>query len=184
MKKLTVFTPTYNRGYILSQCYDALVKQTNKDFIWMIVDDGSTDNTKELIDSYIKEKKIEIQYIYKNNGGKYTAVNEGIINCKTELFSFVVSDDYYLPNTVQIFLDYWNKYSENNIAGIIGRRCNPDFKIMGNLLEYKSNIVNFTKFSNTKKFIGYTCRMYKTSILKENLYPKINDKFIPENVML
>lgn len=184
MKKLTVFTPTYNRGYILSKCYDALVKQTNKDFIWMIVDDGSTDNTKELIDSYIKEKKIEIQYVYKNNGGKYTAVNEGIINCKTELFSFVDSDDYYLPNTVQIFLDYWNKYSENNIAGIIGRRCNPDFKIMGNLLEYKSNIVNFTKFSNTKKFIGDTCRMYKTSILKENLYPQINDKFIPENVML
>ena len=63
MKKLTVFTPTYNRAYILSKCYDSLVKQTNNDFIWMIVDDGSTDNTKELIDSYIKEKKIEIQYI-------------------------------------------------------------------------------------------------------------------------
>ena len=57
MKKLTVFTPTYNRAYILSKCYDSLVKQTNNDFIWMIVDDGSTDNTKELIDSYIKEKK-------------------------------------------------------------------------------------------------------------------------------
>ena len=153
MKKLTVFTPTYNRAYILSKCYDSLVKQTNNDFIWMIVDDGSTDNTKELIDSYIKEKKIEIQYIYKSNGGKYTAVNEGIINGKTELFSFVDSDDYYLPNTVQTFLDYWNKYSENNIAGIIGRRCNPDFKIIGNLLEYKSNIVNFTNISNTKKFI-------------------------------
>lgn len=183
MKRLTVFTPTYNRAHTLSDCYNALVKQTNKDFVWMVVDDGSTDNTKELINKFICENKIDIQYIYKDNGGKYTAVNEALVNCKTELFSFVDSDDYYLPNTIQMFFDNWDKYSSNNLAGIVGRRCDKHGNIVGNLKEYKSTIVNFSDFIVSNNYVGDTCRMYKTDIIKQYLYPKIDNKFIPENVM-
>ena len=69
MKTLTVFTPTYNRAYCLDQCYDSLVRQTSHDFLWLIIDDGSSDNTKELVDSWVEEGKIDIQYHYQDNLG-------------------------------------------------------------------------------------------------------------------
>lgn len=183
MKRLTIFTPTYNRAYILKKCYDSLVSQTCKDFVWLVVDDGSSDNTKELINKFIKEKKIEIKYIYQKNGGKYKAVNTGVKNCNTELFAFVDSDDYYLPNTVKTFLNKWDEYYKNDIAGIVGRRQNNNGIIVGKKINLKMKIVNFSEFISREHFYGDTCRMYKTSVLKSNLYPEIDDKFIPENVM-
>ena len=80
--KFTIFTPTYNRAYILENLYNDLKKQTFKDFEWLIVDDGSTDNTKELIDRFINDNKIDIKYIYKENGGKHTAINTGAKNAQ------------------------------------------------------------------------------------------------------
>ena len=67
---ITIFTPTYNRGYIIENLYKSLLKQTLKNFEWLIIDDGSTDNTKEIVDWFIKENKIDIKYIYKENAGK------------------------------------------------------------------------------------------------------------------
>ena len=78
MKTLTIFTPAYNRAYCLDRCYEALKRQTNKDFDWLIIDDGSTDSTKELVQSWIDkpDNGFEIRYIYKQNGGLHTAYNE------------------------------------------------------------------------------------------------------------
>ncbi len=73
--EITVFTPTYNRAYILGKLYESLVSQTNKNFIWLIVDDGSEDDTKELVDEFISENKIEIRYLYQQNRGKHVAHN-------------------------------------------------------------------------------------------------------------
>lgn len=80
MKTLTIFTPTYNRGYILGNAYESLKKQTNKDFIWLIVDDGSTDNTEDIVEKWIEENTIEIRYIKKENGGKHTAYNVACVS--------------------------------------------------------------------------------------------------------
>ena len=68
MKTLTIFTPTYNRGDILGNAYKSLKKQTNQDFIWLIVDDGSTDKTEDIVEKWIEENTIEIRYIKKENG--------------------------------------------------------------------------------------------------------------------
>lgn len=185
MEKLTIFTPSYNRAYILSQNYNALVHQSNKDFIWMIVDDGSTDNTKDLVDTFIKENLIHIVYIYQNNMGKYRAINTGIKNCKTELFVFLDSDDYFLNYTVDELLSLWEKVKNNStIAGIVGRRCKKNLELIGNIDKLENKILNFSKFCSKSGFHGDTCRMYKTEILKEYLFPELEEKFVPENVML
>ena len=92
MKRLTIFTPTYNRAYILPKLYDSLCEQTCQDFDWLIVDDGSTDHTKELVGDWIKEKKISIRYVCQENGGKMRAYNKAVSLTETELFVCIDSD--------------------------------------------------------------------------------------------
>ena len=97
----TIFTPTYNRAYTLSILYNSLKNQTCKDFEWLIVDDGSTDNTCELVREYIKEeKKFPINYYKKENGGKPRAINYGIKLAKGKYFLMIDSDDYLVDNAV------------------------------------------------------------------------------------
>lgn len=184
MIKLTLFTPTYNRKEKLEQCYRRLCKQSNKEFIWLIIDDGSTDQTEDIIEEWKKEDIIKIEYIKQKNGGKYKAVNTGIINCKTELFAFCDSDDYYLPTTIDKFLSIWENIKEDqSIAGIVARRGNVDGEILGKKINIKEQKINFDKLIKKYKFYGDTCRMYRTNVLKKTLYPEIDEKFIPENVM-
>ena len=86
-KLLTIFTPMYNRAYIIENLYKSLLKQTDKDFDWLIIDDGSTDNTEEVIQKYINENKISIKYIKKQNEGKPSAINDALnIANDNELF--------------------------------------------------------------------------------------------------
>ena len=73
---ITVFTPTYNRGYIIKQLYDSLILQSYKDFEWLVIDDGSTDDTEELFKSFIAEQKLNIHYLKIENGGKHRAINK------------------------------------------------------------------------------------------------------------
>ena len=94
MKTITIFTPTYNRAYLLPQLYNSLIEQTNKDFIWLVIDDGSNDNTKELIKNWQQKNKISIQYIYQENQGMHGAHNTAYKNIDTELNTCIDSDDY------------------------------------------------------------------------------------------
>ncbi len=102
MKTLTVLTPTFNRRRLLERAYESLVAQTCGDFVWMIVDDGSTDGTQDAVSSFIAEGKVEIEYIKKENGGKHTAVNEALSRLETELVVLCLdSDDEFLPDAVE-----------------------------------------------------------------------------------
>ena len=93
---ITVFTPTYNRAYSLPRLYESLQKQTFKDFEWLIVDDGSTDNTVDMVTGWSKEGKLTIRYIQMTNGGKHRAINKGVALAKGKLF-FIVDSDDWLP---------------------------------------------------------------------------------------
>src|SRR5690606_35774747 len=99
MKTITVFTPTYNRAHLLPRLYESLCRQTSKDFLWLVIDDGSVDNTKEIVQSWIKENIIQIEYHFKENGGMHTGHNMAIKNIKTELCMCVDSDDYLLDDS-------------------------------------------------------------------------------------
>ncbi len=186
MEKLTVVTPAYNRAKELKTSYKALCNQTCKDFIWMIIDDGSEDSTEEVVKSWIKENNIDIVYIKQKNGGKYRAINTAIRNCTTEWFGFLDSDDYYLNSTVEKIYYYIDKIEKDDkIAGIIARRQKEDEKIVGSNIELKEGKINFNKLVQKYDFYGDTCRIYRHDILLKCMYPEeYPDKFIPESVML
>ena len=80
MKTLTVFTPAFNRAHTLVRTYESLCRQTCQDFCWLVVDDGSTDNTRQLVEGWIEEGRIPVRYIYKENGGLHTAYNLSLIH--------------------------------------------------------------------------------------------------------
>lgn len=120
MATLTVFTPLYNRINTLKRTYESLKRQTSKDFVWLIIDDGSTDNPYEIIKEWIKiNNGFEIKYVYKENGGMHTAHNTAYENIDTELNVCVDSDDYMPDNAVQLIIDCWNKNKNKGYAGII-----------------------------------------------------------------
>lgn len=135
MVSLTVFTPTYNRVELLKKGYDALKRQTNKNFIWMIIDDGSTDNTASVVKEWQNsETGFEIQYIYKENGGLHTAYNAAIKELRTELAVCVDSDDYLTDTAVEEILTVWKNENGKSIAGIVGLDCFQDGTIIGDYL--------------------------------------------------
>lgn len=106
--KFTVFTPIYNRRKTVHRVFDSLMAQTYKNFEWLIVDDGSTDNVKELIDEYKKEADFNIRYYYKKNGGKHTAINYACLLTDSEYFLIIDSDDAIPPDAIEVFNKSWD----------------------------------------------------------------------------
>lgn len=121
MKKITVFTPTYNRAYILGKCFESLKAQTCKDFLWLIIDDGSTDDTEALVRSWQeKDNGFEIRYVYKENGGLHTGYNQAIELMDTELSVCIDSDDAMPEDGIEQILKIWDTVDDDEIAGLIG----------------------------------------------------------------
>lgn len=132
MVTLTVFTPAYNRAHTIERTYLSLVQQKCKDFIWLIVDDGSSDHTGELVKEWQKkENGFEIQYIYKENGGMHTAHNTAYENIHTELNVCIDSDDALADDAVQKILDKWKQVKHLGYAGIIGLDADFSGNIIG-----------------------------------------------------
>ena len=120
MKTLTVFTPTYNRAHTLERTYRSLCRQTCQDFEWLVVDDGSVDDTRSLIQGFIDQAQIPIRYIYKENGGLHTAYNTAYAHIETELNVCVDSDDYMPDQAVERIVETWRQRGSEQYAGIVG----------------------------------------------------------------
>ena len=141
MIPITVFTPTYNRRDLLLRCYESLIRQSCHNFIWMIIDDGSTDNTNEVVKAWTHENRFfEIQYYYKKNGGLHTAYNEAISHIHTPLCVCIDSDDWMPDDAIEHILDFWNKYGSSEFAGMVGLDCYSSGKIVGDPLPEKKTI--------------------------------------------
>ena len=125
-KTLTIFTPAYNRAHTIGRTYESLCRQTSKDFCWLVVDDGSVDNTKELVINWIKENKIPIRYIYQQNQGMHGAHNTAYRNIDTELNTCIDSDDYMPDDAVEKIIAFWNRYGW--IGGIKEESSVPVFR--------------------------------------------------------
>ncbi|MGI9652424.1 glycosyltransferase family A protein [Chryseobacterium sp. RLHN22] len=185
MHKFTVFTPTYNRAYIIENLYKSLILQSYTNFEWLIVDDGSIDNTEELISSFIKEGKIKIRYYKQENQGKHIAINSGLKEAKGDWFFTVDSDDL-LPNDS---LELLNKESQNVLradnAGLIGLRSYLNQSVIKRTFDGKN--VECSSLDFTYKY-GYNEEMavcLKTSVAKNFPFPVIKgEKFCPESLVL
>lgn len=131
MATLTVFTPAYNRAHTIWRTYESLCRQTCKDFEWLIVDDGSSDNTRELVEGWIKEAKISIRYIYQQNQGMHGAHNTAYANIDTPLNTCIDSDDYMPDDAVEKILACWREKGNDKLAGLVGLDVTEDGQVIG-----------------------------------------------------
>jgi len=119
----TVFTPTYNHAHTLHRVYDGLCQQTFKDFEWLIIDDGSTDNTQEVVESWKRSATFPIRYHWQENSRKHIAFNRGVQMARGELFVEIDHDDSYMPNALERLYFHWQNIPDaqrNAFAGVIG----------------------------------------------------------------
>ena len=183
--KFTVFTPTFNRKELLEKLYKSLQKQTYKDFEWLIVDDGSTDGTKEKVEQFLSEKKLDIKYYFKENGGKQRAYNFATEKANGELFICLDSDDEYVENGLETILKYWKKYEKNvDIAGMGYLSTYPNGEIIGSNFPEKEMISTQFEIYNKYGVKGDKGLMFRTEIIKKYKFPVFEDeKFITEAVV-
>ncbi len=163
---ITVFTPTFNRAHILHRCYESLCNQTSYDFEWLIVDDGSTDNTRELAEKWIEqEKRFEIKYIYKENGGLHTAYNAALKRTDTELFTCLESDDVFTPDAISTIRRIWTEVKNLGVVGFITLCMDFDGKLIGK--KYPEEMKTVLYRDHRKMAPGDKQYVFRTDALKK-----------------
>lgn len=180
---MTVFTPTYNRAHTLPRLYESLTRQSSRDFEWLIVDDGSSDNTRVLIDEWAREGRVNVRYVYKDNGGKPSAHNLGAREARGELFICVDSDDYLADSAVQLIQENAKKLTGENI-GILLYRVFPTGKSITNLSDEKVQCFILKDGYDCHGLTGDTALVFKTEALRQFEFPTFDgEKFIPEGYL-
>lgn len=191
MTKLTIHTATYNRAFILEQAYISLKKQTVKDFEWIITDDGSIDNTEELVAGWLNaDNGFPIIYNKLEHVGIPRALNFGVNQANTEWFMMLDSDDYILPETVSCVIKWLSEIEDDSsFAGIGFARCHPDgtyMKPQTPIISKEKGYVDATHLERQKFNLDMDmCEVHRTRLFKE--YPfKVwpDEKFAPEQLSL
>lgn len=169
MPTLTVFTPAYNRAHTLERTYSSLRRQKCKDFLWLIIDDGSTDETSALVKGWQQEVQgFEIRYIYKENGGMHTAHNAAYENIDTELNVCIDSDDMLAEDAVEKIVNKWEKIKNLGYAGMIGLDADFEGNIIGKGFPEDMEATTLTGYYS-QGGIGDKKLVYRTDIIKK--YP-------------
>ena len=192
---ITIFTPTFNRAYRLPALYNSLLQQTSKNFEWIIIDDCSTDDTEELINSWKKEDKLKLTYIkQEKNGGKHRCINKAVKIAQTELFFIVDSDDFLTDDAVeQIEKEWTNCKNKEKYAGLCFRRMKKNTFDFSNKKTYKILGDDFPEYrcSGTSIDIAYKwncvvdkAEVYKVAVLKRFPFPEYkNENFCEEAIV-
>lgn len=191
MPLFSILTPTYNRGRLLESIYKSLRNLTFKDFEWVLIDDGSIDNTEEMVLPWIAYNNdngsFAIRYVKKSNGGKHTAINRGVKEAKGELILILDSDDT-LPadslTTIAMFYDQCKTLKD--CAGICGLMAHHDGTLIGTGFPkdpmYESSLQ--FRYKDKVTVTGDLLEVYKTSVMREFPFPEIeNEKFCPESLV-
>ncbi|MFL4557769.1 glycosyltransferase family 2 protein [Yersinia kristensenii] len=181
MTKVTIFTPTFNRAHVLERCYISILEQDRNDIEWLIIDDGSTDNTAELIELLKIENKLNIKYIYQNNSGKQSAWNKAVENASGEYFIGLDSDDALVAGSINKLLSMSTVFYDKEIIGV--RAISVSSETLKPNNSYLSNIDKksswFDEFRSGIR--GERIDFFKTELLQKYLYPVASGiNFIPE----
>lgn len=191
---VTVFTPTYNRAHLLPRLYESLCKQTFKDFEWLIVDDGSVDDTKDVIDKLkiengklIINQQFPLRYFYQENGGKHRAINRGVKEANGELFFIADSDDWLPENSLEIVSRQYEGIKNDKVyAGVAGFDAYPNGTRIGHG-NFSFDVLDCSEvdFRCKHRIIGDMKEVFRTDVLKECPFPEIEgEKFCPEELQL
>ena len=190
-ERITVVIPTYNREKLLGRALDSLERQTYKNFICMIIDDGSTDNTKQLVDSYKKNVTYTIKYFYKDNGGVIDALRFGLDRVETELVTMNGSDDEYTDNALEVCLNAWDSLTDKEREYYMGiKALTIDYsskKIVGKKFPQDINSCSYKKYFRCD--VGEKSNTYKTEIIRKQFheYKEVmkgtHFRFIPEGTL-
>ncbi len=191
----TVFTPTYNRAHTLSIVFESLKNQTfqsidgNPVFEWLVIDDGSTDNTKHLIQQFQKKADFPIQYHYQDNSGKHIAMNKGTALAKGEFFLPADSDDAFVPETLKTFHQYWLKLTDEEklICAGINCLCRNGYtgEIIGDITKVDSYAyVHEFPYMLKNRIYFERWGVTRTEVMREFPFPEIKGvKFVPERIV-
>lgn len=183
---ITLFTPTYNRAHLLSRLYNSILMQDVIDVEWLIVDDGSIDDTEALIENFQKESIINIRYYKKSNGGKHTAINFGLQYAKGELFFIIDSDDVLAENALKIIKTHYQSIKNNDkICGIVGLSQYIDKQeIVGDFFLKNEWEVSFADIYLKYHLKGDKSVAFKTAVLQQYPFPeKQGVRFVFEAVV-
>lgn len=184
MRLVTVITPTYNRGKNLECLFESLQKQTCNCFEWMIVDDGSVDDTRERVEFFKSLANFPIHYIYKQNGGKHTALNVGIQRITTELTFIVDSDDTVVPNGIETIIEFYDKYKNETKIGVWSFLKSQ--KGRGVVLKMPEDeiISSYAEERIRSERPGEMAEVFLTSALQKFPFPEFSgEKFLSEDVV-
>ena len=191
MPFISILTPTYNRGKLLLPLYDSLKNLTFNDFEWLIIDDGSEDDTEQYALSWIahniENAKFPIRYIKKNNGGKHTAINRGVREASGELILILDSDDTLPADSLATIAQYYGQCKGyKDCAGVCGLMAHHDGQLIGSGFPKEPMYESALQFRYAEKgnVTGDLLEVYKTSVMREFPFPEIeNEKFCPESLV-
>ena len=191
MPFISILTPTYNRGKLLFPLYDSLKNLTFKDFEWLIVDDGSEDDTEQYALSWIahniENAEFPIRYIKKSNGGKHTAINYGVKKANGELILILDSDDTLPEDSLATIAQYYEQCKGyKDCAGVCGLMAHHDGQLIGSGFPKDPMYESALQFRYAEKgnVTGDLLEVYKTSVMREFSFPEIeNEKFCPESLV-
>jgi glycosyltransferase involved in cell wall biosynthesis len=171
---VTVFTPTYNRAATLPRVFESLKRQTSRDFMWMIVDDGSTDHTRELVSSWLPLADFRIEYVYQPNAGKHNAHNTAVNAARTELFLVLDADDELLPHAIELITSTWAEITAeegSRVVGIWTLSCTETGEICGDAIPHGVRDASLQALRYGYNNNGERLPCFTTAILREHLFP-------------
>ena len=191
MPFISILTPTYNRGKLLLPLYESLKNLTFENFEWLIVDDGSEDDTEQYALSWIahniENAEFPIRYIKKSNGGKHTAINRGVREANGELILILDSDDTLPEDSLATIAQYYEQCKGyKDCAGVCGLMAHHDGQLIGTGFPKDPMYESALQFRYAEKgnVTGDLLEVYKTSVMREFPFPEIeNEKFCPESLV-
>ena len=188
MNRITVFTPTYNRAYTLHHLYNSLLRQSNYDFEWLVIDDGSTDNTEKLVKEWIaKANQFKIRYYKTANGGKPRAINKALELVDTPYVFIMDSDDYFTDDALAFLSARIPELEESNeLVGLGVMRGSNESEPLGKPLFLNRKYIDATNLERKKYGLDFDCNeLYKVEILKKNPFVVWEgETFSPEEIVL